>query len=360
LAEPPGTQASKGLGETSALPAAQPAPTVSLVRAEDVVKHFPARLGASVKAVDGVSFEIRRGECLGLVGESGCGKSTLGRLVTQLLPLTSGRIWFKDVDLSRLRGEKLRLQRREFQMIFQDPYASLDPRMTVGDIIAEPLDNFRVARGRARNDRVQELLHTVGLNPNFNNRYPHEFSGGQRQRIGIARALSMQPSLIVCDEAVSALDVSIQGQIINLLQDLQRQFDLTYLFIAHDLAVVRHISDRVMVMYLGKIVEVAESTSIYTDPRHPYSAALLSAIPVPDPKVERRRKLVHLEGEIPSPLNPPTGCRFHTRCPIARVPGVCSEVEPPMEERTPGHWSACHFSDEVGSVAPWARSASAT
>jgi oligopeptide transport system ATP-binding protein len=337
----------------------QAAPTSPLVRAEDVAKHFPARLGATLKAVDGVTFEIKRGECLGLVGESGCGKSTLGRLVTQLLPLTSGRVWFKDVDLSRLRGEKLRRQRRDFQMIFQDPYASLDPRMTVGDIIAEPLDNFRVARGRVRNERVQELLHTVGLNPNFNNRYPHEFSGGQRQRIGIARALSVQPSLIVCDEAVSALDVSIQGQIINLLQDLQRQFELTYLFIAHDLAVVRHISDRVMVMYLGKIVEVADGNRIYTDPRHPYTAALLSAIPVPDPKIERKRKLVHLAGEIPSPLDPPTGCRFHTRCPIARSPGVCSEVEPPMEERTPGHWSACHFADEVGSVAPWARSAAA-
>ena len=341
-------------------PAPPPTPGEPLVRVEEAVKHFPARLGTSVKAVDGVSFEIRRGECLGLVGESGCGKSTLGRLVAQLLPLTSGRIWFKDVDLTRLGGEKLRRQRREFQMIFQDPYASLDPRMTVGDIIAEPLDNFRVARGRVRNDRVQELLHTVGLNPNFNNRYPHEFSGGQRQRIGIARALAVQPSLIVCDEPISALDVSIQGQIINLLQDLQRQFDLTYLFIAHDLAVVRYISHRVMVMYLGKVVEVADSVQIYTDPRHPYTAALLSSIPVPDPKVERRRKLVQLEGEIPSPIDPPTGCRFHTRCPIARAPGVCSEVEPPLEEKAPGHWSACHFSDEVGSVAPWARSAPTT
>jgi oligopeptide transport system ATP-binding protein len=336
-------------------PAPSSVPVRPLVRVEDAVKHFPARLGTTVKAVDGVSFEIRRGECLGLVGESGCGKSTLGRLVAQLLSLTAGKVWFKDVDLSRLRGEKLRRQRREFQMIFQDPYASLDPRMTIGDIIAEPLDNFRVARGRVRNDRVQELLRVVGLNPNFNNRYPHEFSGGQRQRIGIARALAVQPSLIVCDEPISALDVSIQGQIINLLQDLQRQFDLTYLFIAHDLAVVRHISDRVIVMYLGKLVEVADCVQIYADPLHPYTAALLSAIPVPDPKVERRRRLVHLQGEIPSPIDPPTGCRFHTRCPIARAPGVCSEVEPPLEERRPGHWSACHFSDEVASVAPWAR-----
>jgi oligopeptide transport system ATP-binding protein len=329
----------------------------ALVRVEDVVKHFPARLGASVKAVDGVSFEIMRGECLGLVGESGCGKSTLGRLIAQLLPATSGHIYYRDVDLTRLRGEKLRLQRRNFQMIFQDPYASLDPRMTIGDIIAEPLDNFAVARGRARGDRIQELLRTVGLNANTNNRYPHEFSGGQRQRIGIARALSIQPNLVVCDEPISALDVSIQGQIINLLQDLQRRFDLTYLFIAHDLAVVRYISDRVMVMYLGKVVEIADGGVIYSDPRHPYTAALLSAIPVPDPKAERKRRLVHLQGEIPSPIAPPSGCRFHTRCPIAQAPGVCSEVEPPLQELTPGHWSACHFSDRVGEVAPWARTA---
>ena len=337
-------------------PAPQPLTDEPLVRVEDVVKYFPARLGASVKAVDGVSFQIRKGECLGLVGESGCGKSTLGRLIAQLLPVTSGRIYFRDINLTRLRGEKLRRQRREFQMIFQDPYASLDPRMTVGDIIAEPIDNFRVSRGRSRNERVQELLHIVGLNPNFNNRYPHEFSGGQRQRIGVARALSVQPSLIVCDEPISALDVSIQGQIINLLQDLQRQFDLTYLFIAHDLAVVRHISHRVMVMYLGKIVEVADRTQIYSDPRHPYTAALLSAIPVPDPRVERQRRLVHLVGEIPSPIDPPTGCRFHTRCPIAQK--ICSEVEPQLEKRAAGHWSACHFSDDVATVAPWARAPS--
>ena len=334
-------------------PARSPAPSQALVRVEDVVKHFPARLGASVKAVDGVSFHIARGECLGLVGESGCGKSTLGRLVAQLLPVTSGHVYFKDIDLTRLRGEKLRRQRREFQMIFQDPFASLDPRMTGGDIIAEPIDNFGVARGRTRNERVQELLRIVGLNPNFNNRYPHEFSGGQRQRIGVARALSVNPSLVICDEPISALDVSIQGQIINLLQDLQQQFDLTYLFIAHDLAVVRHISHRVMVMYLGKIVEIADSALIYRDPRHPYSAALLSAIPVPDPKVERHRKLIQLEGEIPSPINPPSGCRFHTRCPIAQ--SICSEVEPALEQKAPHHWSACHFSDHVGSVAPWAR-----
>ena len=260
-----------------------PADAKPLVRVESVVKHFPAGLGQSVKAVDGVSFEIREGETLGLVGESGCGKSTLARLVTQLLPVTSGKIFYGDVELTKLRGEKLRQQRRQMQMVFQDPFASLDPRMTVGDIIAEPLDNFGVMKGRARDSRVQELLRIVGLNPNFNNRYPHEFSGGQRQRIGIARALALNPRLVVCDEAISALDVSIQAQIVNLLEDLQREFKLTYLFIAHDLSVVRHISDRVMVMYLGKIVEIADSTQTYTNPKHPYTKALLSAIPVRRP-----------------------------------------------------------------------------
>ncbi len=318
-----------------------------LVRVENVVKHFPAGIGASVKAVDGVSFEIREGETLGLVGESGCGKSTLGRLVMQLLPVTSGKIFLDDLELTNLRGEKLRQQRRQMQIIFQDPFASLDPRMTVGDIIAEPLVNFRVMRGRALNTRVQELLRVVGLNPNFNNRYPHEFSGGQRQRIGVARALSLNPKVIVCDEAISALDVSIQAQIVNLLEDLQRQFKLTYLFIAHDLSVVRHISDRVMVMYLGKIVEVADSTQTYTNPKHPYTKALLSAIPVPDPKIQRGRRLVELTGEIPSPLNPPSGCRFHTRCPIAHLPTPCAETEPLLEEKLRGHLAACHFSDEV-------------
>ncbi len=319
----------------------------ALVRVENVVKHFPAGFGASVKAVDGVSFEIREGETLGLVGESGCGKSTLGRLVTQLLPVTSGRIFLGDVELTKMRGEKLRQQRREMQIIFQDPFASLDPRMTVGDIIAEPLVNFRVMRGKKLNQRVQELLRVVGLNPNFNNRYPHEFSGGQRQRIGVARALALNPKVIVCDEAISALDVSIQAQIVNLLEDLQREFKLTYLFIAHDLSVVRHISDRVMVMYLGKIVEVADSQGTYTNPKHPYTKALLSAIPVPDPRIQRGKRLVELSGEIPSPLNPPSGCRFHTRCPIARVPTPCAEVEPPLEEKLRGHLAACHFSQDV-------------
>jgi oligopeptide transport system ATP-binding protein len=326
---------------------ASPAGAPPLVRVENVVKHFPAGLGQSVKAVDGVSFEIREGETLGLVGESGCGKSTLARLVTQLIPVTSGKVFYEDVELTKLRGEKLRQQRRQLQMIFQDPFASLDPRMTIGDIIAEPLDNFRVVRGKARNQRVQELLRIVGLNPNFNNRYPHEFSGGQRQRIGVARALALNPRLIVCDEALSALDVSIQAQIVNLLEDLQRELRLTYLFIAHDLSVVRHISDRVMVMYLGKIVEIADSTETYSNPKHPYTKALLSAIPVPDPKIQRGRRLVELTGEIPSPLHPPSGCRFHTRCPIARVPTPCAETEPPLEEKLRDHLAACHFSADV-------------
>ena len=329
--------------ETPAVGASAPV----LVRVENAVKHFPVGFGTTVKAVDGVSFEIRQGETLGLVGESGCGKSTLGRLVAQLLPLTSGKVFLGDVELTRLRGERLRQQRRLMQMIFQDPFASLDPRMTVGDIIGEPLVNFGVMRGKKLNARVQELLRVVGLNPYFNNRYPHEFSGGQRQRIGIARALALNPKLIVCDEAISALDVSIQAQIVNLLEDLQREFKLTYLFIAHDLSVVRHISDRVMVMYLGKIVEIADSVQTYSSPKHPYTKALLSAIPVPDPKIQRGRRLVELAGEIPSPIKPPSGCRFHTRCPIARIPTPCAEDEPPLEEKARNHLAACHFSQEV-------------
>ena len=318
-----------------------------LVEVEDVVKHFPAGFGQKVHAVEGVSFQIKRGETLGLVGESGCGKSTLGRLVAQLLPLTAGRVRFDGQELSSMRGEKLRAMRRNLQMIFQDPYSSLDPRMTVSDIIAEPLDNFRMVRPGERESRVRELLRVVGLNPNFVNRYPHEFSGGQRQRIGIARALALEPKLIICDEPISALDVSIQAQIINLLEDLQQEFDLTYLFIAHDLSVVKHISDRVMVMYLGRIVEVSDGANIYDTPRHPYTKALLSAIPVPDPRTESKRRLVELKGEIPSPINPPGGCRFHPRCPIAEVPGICSEVDPPLEEKLPGHVAACHFAEKV-------------
>ena len=320
---------------------------VPLLRAENVVKRFPAGLGATVKAVESVSLEIYPGETVGLVGESGCGKSTLGRLITQLLPVTSGNVFFDGVDLTKLRGEKLRQYRRQLQMIFQDPYSSLNPRMTVGDIIAEPLENFGLLRGRAKDQRVQELLKIVGLNPYFNNRYPHEFSGGQRQRIGIARALALRPQLIVADEPISALDVSIQAQIINLMQDLQKEFKLTYLFIAHDLSVVRHISDRVMVMYLGKIVEVADSVEIYRNPRHPYTKALLSAIPIPDPEIQSKRRIVALSGEIPSPVNPPSGCRFHTRCPIAQLPTPCADQEPPLEEKAHDHRAACFFSEKV-------------
>ena len=320
---------------------------VALLRAEEVVKHFPAGLGTTVKAVERVSFEIFPGETVGLVGESGCGKSTLGRLITQLMPVTSGNIFFEGVDLTKLGGEKLRQKRRQLQMIFQDPYSSLNPRMTVGDIIAEPLQNFGLLRGRGKDKRVQELLKIVGLNPYFNNRYPHEFSGGQRQRIGIARAIALQPKLIVADEPISALDVSIQAQIINLMEDLQKEFQLTYLFIAHDLSVVRHISDRVMVMYLGKIVEIADSVEIYRNPRHPYTKALLSSIPIPDPEIQSKRRIVSLSGEIPSPVNPPSGCRFHTRCPIAQVPGICADVEPPLELKARNHTAACHFSEKV-------------
>ncbi len=321
-----------------------------MVRVQNVYKYFPvAGLGRlSVRAVDGVDLEIRRGEALGLVGESGCGKSTLARLITGLLPVTRGSILLDGQDITKLRGGRLRRVRRKMQMIFQDPFASLDPRMTVGDILQEPLDNFGIGTVRERHRRVQELLRLVGLNPNFTNRYPHEFSGGQRQRIGIARALAVNPSFIVCDEPVSALDVSIQAQIINLLQDLQREFNLTYLFIAHDLAVVRHLSDRIAVMYLGKVVETADRNDIYDRPQHPYTKALLSSIPVPDPSVEKERAPITLKGEIPSPVNPPSGCRFHPRCPIARVPGICSEQEPALESHgAPDQIAACHFAGQA-------------
>ncbi len=331
-------------------PATTAATDPVLVHIKGAYKRFPIGGfgGLAVRAVDGVDLEIRRGETLGLVGESGCGKSTLARLITALMPVTAGSITFDGQDITRLRGGALRRVRRKMQMIFQDPFASLDPRMTVGDILQEPLDNFHVGTVRERRRRVQELLRLVGLNPNFTNRYPHEFSGGQRQRIGIARALAVNPSFIVCDEAVSALDVSIAAQIINLLQDLQREFNLTYLFIAHDLAVVRHLSDRIAVMYLGKVVETADRNDIYDHPQHPYTKALLSSIPVPDPAVERDRAPIMLKGEIPSPVNPPSGCRFHPRCPIARVPGVCSEVEPQLEPHgAQDQMAACHFAGQA-------------
>lgn len=323
---------------------------LALVRVEDVYKHFPVGAGLfggqAVKAVDGVSFNVNAGETLGLVGESGCGKSTLGRVIAQLQPATAGHVFFRDTDLVTLKGERLRRTRQDLQMIFQDPYASLNPRMTVGEIIGEPLSNFGIARGREREQRVQEVMRVCGLNPGFVSRYPHEFSGGQRQRIGIARALVLNPTFIVADEPISALDVSIQAQIVNLLEELQDEFKLTYLFIAHDLSVVRHLSDRVAVMYLGKIVEIADSRDIYRTPLHPYTKALLSSIPVPDPDLEARREPILLTGEIPSPVNPPSGCRFHTRCPIAQFP-ICSEQEPPLEQKADGHLAACHFAGQL-------------
>jgi oligopeptide transport system ATP-binding protein len=292
-----------------------------------------------VKAVDGVSIDIFPGETLGLVGESGCGKSTLGRALLRLTEPTSGQVLFRGRDLARLSKRELRGQRRHLQMIFQDPYASLNPRMTVAQIIGEPLDTFELGRGSERESRVRELMQTVGLSPRFVKRYPHEFSGGQRQRIGIARALAADPDFIVADEPISALDVSIQAQIMNLLARLQRERDLTYLFISHDLRAIRHVSDRVAVMYLGKLVELADAKVIYRDPLMPYTRALISAVPVPDPVVEASRQRIVLQGDVPSPINPPQGCRFHTRCPWAIE--ACKEVVPPLAEIKPNHFAAC-------------------
>jgi len=318
----------------------------ALLEVRNLVKHFHVGGGlfggapGVVRAVDGVSFAIRRGETLGLVGESGCGKTTTGRCILQLERPTSGEIVFDGQDLTKLDDAGLRRFRRRMQVIFQDPYSSLNPRMTIGQILAEPLVVHGLAPDRAaREARVGELLRHVGLLPQHAHRYPHELSGGQRQRVGIARALAMEPALIVCDEPVSALDVSIQAQIVNLLEDLQGQFGLTYLFVAHDLSVVRHISDRVAVMYLGKIVEIAGRQALYEDPLHPYTRALLSAVPIPDPDVEARREHVVLGGEVPSPLNPPAGCVFHPRCPIAV--DRCRREVPALREVKPGHWAAC-------------------
>jgi oligopeptide transport system ATP-binding protein len=299
---------------------------------------FQRRVGA-VKAVDGVTFDILKGETLGLVGESGCGKSTTGRAILQLYRPTAGEVIFEGESLTELKGEQLRRMRRKMQMIFQDPYASLNPRMTVGDIIGEPLVVHNISKGKERRERVQDLLRVVGLNPYFVNRYPHEFSGGQRQRIGVARALAVNPDFIICDEPISALDVSIQAQIINLLEDLQAEFNLTYLFIAHDLSVVRHISDRIAVMYLGKIVELTDRAVLYENPLHPYTQALLSAVPIPDPLVEEQRQRVILEGDVPSPVHPPVGCNFSTRCP--QVMDICKEQEPEFLDAGGGHWVAC-------------------
>jgi oligopeptide transport system ATP-binding protein len=318
----------------------------TLIQVHDLKMYFPITQGiliqrhiGDIKAVDGVSFNIVRGETLGLVGESGCGKSTTGRAILQLYRPTAGKVYFEDEDLTTLKGERLRRMRRRMQMIFQDPYASLNPRMTVGDIVGEPLLVHNIAKGKGRRERVQELLGVVGLNPYFVNRYPHEFSGGQRQRIGVARALAVNPDFIICDEPISALDVSIQAQIINLLEELQEKFNLTYLFIAHDLSVVRHISDRVAVMYLGKIVELTTRYELYDQPLHPYTQALLSAVPIPDPVVEEKRRRIILEGDVPSPAHPPVGCNFNTRCPL--VMDICKDQEPEFQEVSSGHWVAC-------------------
>ena len=328
----------------------------NIVEVDDLKVHFPIRSGifktvaGSVKAVDGVSFEVRRGETLGLVGESGCGKSTIGRAMIRLREPTSGHVRFDGTDLGSLKSEQLRKMRRRMQIIFQDPYGSLDPRMTVGSIVSEPIETHGLATGQAKRDRVAELLSMVGLDPKFVQRYPHEFSGGQRQRIGIARALAVEPEFIVCDEPISALDVSIQAQVLNLLADLRARLGLTYLFVAHDLSVVKHISDRVAVMYLGKIVEIGPPEQLYSNPGHPYTRALLSAVPVPDPVLERKRRRVILKGDVPSPVNPPAGCRFHTRCWLYErlgQPEDCRTIDPPLDVLDGEHRAACHHADEA-------------
>ena len=321
----------------------------TLLHVEDLKMHFPIYRGVfqrqvgAVRAVDGVSFDVKRGETLGLVGESGCGKSTTGRTILQLYKPTSGSVMFDGTNLVTLKGEQMRQMRRRMQMIFQDPYASLNPRMTVAQLVGEPLMVHSVATGAEITERVQHLLELVNLNPAFASRYPHEFSGGQRQRIGVARALALQPSFIICDEPISALDVSIQAQVVNLLEELQEQFNLTYLFIAHDLSMVKHISDRVAVMYLGVIVELATRDELYAKPLHPYTQALLSAVPIPDPIADAKRKRTILQGDVPSPANPPSGCRFRTRCPIAEA--VCAETRPEFREIRPGHFVACFFAE---------------
>ena len=318
-----------------------------LLKVDNLKKYFPIMRGiirrkvGDVKAVDGVSFDVYHGETLGLVGESGCGKSTTGRVILQLYPATEGTITFMGNELTKLTGEELRRIRPKMQMIFQDPHASLNPRMTVGSIISEPLDEHSVVRGKAKQARVDELLDLVGLNPTHANRYPHEFSGGQRQRIGIARALALNPEFIICDEPIAALDVSIQAQVVNLLEDLQADLGLTYLFISHDLSMIRHIAQRVAVMYLGRIMELTSQKDLYVDPLHPYTQALLSAVPTPNPTLEEKRERVILKGDVPSPADPPPGCPFHTRCPIAEE--RCKLEMPEWRELKPEHWVACHL-----------------
>ena len=328
----------------------------TLVDVRDLKMHFPLTQGilfqrviGYIRAVDGVSFSIERGQTMGLVGESGSGKTTIGRTIVRLYKPTAGQILFGDKDLAIMGGEELRLARQRVQMVFQDPFASLNPRYTIGSLIAEPMHIYKVASGAEIRERTAELLNVVGLRPEYIDRYPHEFSGGQRQRIAVARALSINPEFVIADEPVSALDVSIRAQVLNLLQRLQQQFNLTYLFVSHDLSVVRHVADRIAVMYLGKIVELSDRDELYAAPKHPYTKALLSAIPIPDPQIEKRRKRIILSGDLPSPINIPSGCRFHTRCPMAQQ--ICREVEPVYEAKEGReHYAACHFSEFVTPV----------
>ncbi|MGH2558821.1 MAG: ABC transporter ATP-binding protein [Thermomicrobiales bacterium] len=329
----------------------------TLLEVKELKTHFPIKQGivrrrlvGHLKAVDGVSFSIRRGETLGLVGESGCGKTTTGRSILRILDPTDGEILYRNgrekvTDLAKLGQHELKPYHREIRMIFQDPYSSLNPRMTLLDLVGEPLRNYHVASGRDLEERVADLLRRVGLRPEYMRRYPHAFSGGERQRIGIARALALNPRLVICDEAVSALDVSVRAQILNLLGDLQREFDLTYLFIAHDLSVVEYISDRVAVMYVGKIVELAPTEELYVNPKHPYTEALLSAVPKPDPRLRDKGRRIMLEGDVPDPANPPSGCHFHPRCPYAQA--VCKQAEPPLRDVGGGHLAACHFAETL-------------
>src|SRR5579872_6736963 len=328
----------------------------TLIDVRDLKMHFPLTQGivrqrviGYVRAVDGISFSIERGQTMGLVGESGSGKTTIGRTLIRLYKPTAGQILFGDQDLAHMEGEELRQMRRRVQMVFQDPYASLNPRFTIGSLIAEPMHIFNIGSKSEIHEKTTELLRVVGLRPEYIDRYPHEFSGGQRQRIAVARALSINPEFVVADEPVSALDVSVRAQVLNLLQRLQKQFDLTYLFVSHDLSVVRHVADRIAVMYLGKIVELADRDELYAAPKHPYTKALLSAIPIPDPQIEKRRQRIILSGDLPSPIKIPTGCRFHTRCPMAQ--SICREVEPAFEAKEGHeHYAACHFSEKVTPV----------